>query len=202
MMTRDEASVVGVFPHWQTRTRGVPRLKYLGVRAGLGAQPLEEVEDQGLDGVGHGWPTQFSRVSSAQCPSARDAERQLETAAFHAKQHSSRRWAARSLSRESSFHSWKAHLTRVPDCEPTAWYRFGTRCTVLSVQIVHGPGHIGNDGRSETHRRLNPLGWGRKVAVQIQSPRLLLINPPKKRASPASPRRLHRGRLGSPQCSC
>jgi hypothetical protein len=45
---------------------------------------------------------------------------------------------------------------------PPPWYRFGTRCTVLSVQIVHGPGHIGNDGRSETHRRLNPLGWGPK----------------------------------------
>ena len=54
----------------------------------------------------------------------------------------------------------------VPDSfEPVGagpWYRFGTRCTVLSVQIVHGPGHIGNDGRSETHRRLNPLGWGPK----------------------------------------
>jgi hypothetical protein len=43
-----------------------------------------------------------------------------------------------------------------------ARYRFGTRCIVLSVQIVHGPGHIGNDGRSETHRHLNPLGWGPK----------------------------------------
>ena len=43
-----------------------------------------------------------------------------------------------------------------------SWYRFGTRCIVLSVQIVHGSGHIGKDGRSETHRRLNPLGWGPK----------------------------------------
>jgi hypothetical protein len=42
------------------------------------------------------------------------------------------------------------------------WYRFGTRCIVLSVQIVHGPGHIGRDGRSGTHRHLNPLGWGPK----------------------------------------
>ena len=42
------------------------------------------------------------------------------------------------------------------------WYRFGTGCIVLSVQIVHGPGHIGNYGRSETHRRVSPLGWGPK----------------------------------------
>jgi aryl-alcohol dehydrogenase-like predicted oxidoreductase len=50
----------------------------------------------------------------------------------------------------------------VPDREPAPWYRFGTRCNVLSVQIVHGRGHIGNYGRSETHRHLNPLGWGPK----------------------------------------
>jgi hypothetical protein len=41
-------------------------------------------------------------------------------------------------------------------------YRFGTGFIVLSVQIVHGPGHIGKDGRSETDRHLNPLGWGPK----------------------------------------
>ena len=44
------------------------------------------------------------------------------------------------------------NLIGVPDFEPAPWYRFGTGCTVLSVQIVHGPGHIGNDGRSGTHR--------------------------------------------------
>jgi hypothetical protein len=42
------------------------------------------------------------------------------------------------------------------------WYRFGTGCIVLSVRIVHSRGHIGRDGRSETHRHLNPLGWGPK----------------------------------------
>ena len=68
-----------------------------------------------------------------------------------------------SLSRDSIFRSRRARLTGVPDCDPSPWYRFGTGCTVPSVQIVHGPGHIGNDGRSETHRHLNPLGWGPKV---------------------------------------
>ena len=66
------------------------------------------------------------------------------------------------LSRESICRSWKARLTGVPDCEPVPWYRFGTECTVLSVQIVHGPGQIGNDGRSEIERRSSPLGWGPK----------------------------------------
>jgi hypothetical protein len=45
---------------------------------------------------------------------------------------------------------------------PSPWYRFGTGCIVLCIQIVHGPGHIGNDGRSKTYRHLNPLGWGPK----------------------------------------
>ena len=53
------------------------------------------------------------------------------------------------------------------------WYRFGTGCTVLSVQIVHGAGHIGNDGRSETQRHLNSARLGaERSLVQIQSPRL------------------------------
>ena len=52
------------------------------------------------------------------------------------------------------------------------WYRIGTGCIVLSVQIVHGQGHIGNDGPSETHRRLNPLGGAERPLIQIQSPRL------------------------------
>jgi hypothetical protein len=56
----------------------------------------------------------------------------------------------------------ESSLTDVPDRELPSWYRFSTRCTVLSVQIVHGAGHIGNDGRSGTHRHLNLLGWGPK----------------------------------------
>jgi hypothetical protein len=81
---------------------------------------------------------------------------------FHAKQHSSRRWASLSLSREGSFSTWKARLTGMPDCEPPPWYRFGTGCIVLSVQIVHGCGHIGRGGRSGTHRHRLPPGWGPK----------------------------------------
>jgi hypothetical protein len=41
-------------------------------------------------------------------------------------------------------------------------YRFGTRCIVLSVQIVHGTGHIGHAGRSGTDLHESPAGWGPK----------------------------------------
>ena len=51
---RNKTAVVGVFPHRKTRARRAPRLEHVGVRAGLGAHPLEEIEDQGLDVVGHG----------------------------------------------------------------------------------------------------------------------------------------------------
>ncbi len=52
MMTRDEASVVGVLPHRQARARRPPRVEHLGVGAGVGTHPLEEVEDQGVAGIG------------------------------------------------------------------------------------------------------------------------------------------------------
>jgi hypothetical protein len=52
MMTRDESAVVGVLPHGKTRTRRPPRREHLGVRPGVRAHPLQEVEDQAVDGVG------------------------------------------------------------------------------------------------------------------------------------------------------
>ncbi len=53
MMARDEPAVVGCFPHREARTRGSPRLEYLGVRTRAWADPLEEANDQGVDGVRH-----------------------------------------------------------------------------------------------------------------------------------------------------
>jgi len=53
-VTHDEASVDGVFPHGKAWTRGLPGVEYLGVGAGVGAHPLKEVEDQGVDGAGQG----------------------------------------------------------------------------------------------------------------------------------------------------
>jgi hypothetical protein len=50
---RNEAAVVGVFPHRKTRARRPPRLEHLGVGARFGAHPLEEIKDQCVDGVGH-----------------------------------------------------------------------------------------------------------------------------------------------------
>jgi hypothetical protein len=63
--------------------------------------------------------------------------------------------------RHAAVASLVAGTNRTPD-RSWAQYRFGTGCTVLCVQIVHRPGHRGNDGRSETHRHLDPLGWGPK----------------------------------------
>ena len=62
MMTRDEASIVGVFPHGQARTRRSPHLEHVGVGAGVGPHPLEEVEDQGIDSAGHGGPCGLAQV--------------------------------------------------------------------------------------------------------------------------------------------
>ena len=50
---------------------------------------------------------------------------------------------------------------RRADCDPRRGIAL-VPDAVLSVQIVQGPGRIGNDERSETHRHLNPLGWGPK----------------------------------------
>ena len=52
-MTQDEASVVCVLPDGEARTRGPSRLEHLGVGAGPPAKPLEEVEDQSVNVVGH-----------------------------------------------------------------------------------------------------------------------------------------------------
>ena len=51
-----EASVIGVLPYRQTRTRCPPCVEDLGVGTGMRADPLQEVEDQVLHGVGHGFP--------------------------------------------------------------------------------------------------------------------------------------------------
>jgi hypothetical protein len=51
---RHETAVAGVFPHRKTRARRPPRLEHVGVRAGFGPHPFQEVEDQGVDVVGHG----------------------------------------------------------------------------------------------------------------------------------------------------
>jgi hypothetical protein len=104
---------------------------------------------------------------------------------FHAKQHSSRRWAQCHY-RVKQLRSWRARLNGVPDWEPAPWYRFGTRCIVLSVQIVHGPGHIGRGGRSGTHRHRLPLGWGPK-GRWFKSSRPDFFKFGERRAPPASP---------------
>jgi hypothetical protein len=53
MPTSHKATVVGLFPYRQTRTRCAPGVEYLSVRARVGAYPLKEVEDQGFNRVGH-----------------------------------------------------------------------------------------------------------------------------------------------------
>jgi len=53
--TRDEPALVGVLPYGQARTRCPPRVENVGVRTSIRAYPLEEVENQRFDGVGHGY---------------------------------------------------------------------------------------------------------------------------------------------------
>jgi hypothetical protein len=47
----DEASVSRVFPDREARTGSSPGLECFGVRTAVRADPLEEVEDQVVDGV-------------------------------------------------------------------------------------------------------------------------------------------------------
>ena len=51
--TSHKATVVGVLPYRQTWTRCAPCVEYLGVRTGVGADPFEEIEDQGVNRVEH-----------------------------------------------------------------------------------------------------------------------------------------------------
>ena len=53
-MAPDEAPVVRVLPHGKARTRRPPRLEHLNVRTRLAAHPLEQIENQAVDGVGSG----------------------------------------------------------------------------------------------------------------------------------------------------
>jgi hypothetical protein len=62
-MTGDVAPVVGFFPHREARTRCPPRLQHLGVRARVGTEPREEVENQDVDGLGQ---RSFASVSGAE----------------------------------------------------------------------------------------------------------------------------------------
>jgi hypothetical protein len=49
----DEASFIGLFPHGQARAGGSPGFDDLGIRTGFGTDPLEQVEDQGVQVRGH-----------------------------------------------------------------------------------------------------------------------------------------------------
>jgi hypothetical protein len=66
--TCHEATVIGVLPYGQPRTRCPPDFEYLGVWARVGAYPLKKVEDQRFNGVGHRAPV-GSRGWFAHCDS-------------------------------------------------------------------------------------------------------------------------------------
>jgi hypothetical protein len=50
----DEAAVGGVFPDREAGAGRAPGVHHFGVGLGLGAEPFEEVEDQGFDGFNQG----------------------------------------------------------------------------------------------------------------------------------------------------
>jgi len=52
-VARDEPPVRRVFPYGKLGARRPPRIEHLGVGPRAGAHPFEEVQDQGLNGVGH-----------------------------------------------------------------------------------------------------------------------------------------------------
>jgi hypothetical protein len=52
-IARDETQVIGLLPHREPRTRRPPCVEDLAVRAGVGAEPLQELEHQVVDGVVH-----------------------------------------------------------------------------------------------------------------------------------------------------
>jgi len=49
----DEASLVGLFPDGQTRTRRAPSVEDFGIRARMWTDPFKEVQDQRLYWVRH-----------------------------------------------------------------------------------------------------------------------------------------------------
>jgi hypothetical protein len=54
MVALDEAEVGRVLPNGEARARGSPRIEGLGVGPLAGADPLEQIKDQVVDGLGHG----------------------------------------------------------------------------------------------------------------------------------------------------
>ncbi len=77
MAALDEAQVGRVLPDRQARARRPPRLHRLQVRALARADPLEEVEDQVVDGLGHG--VAGSRPLAASCVGHRLEDQVLES---------------------------------------------------------------------------------------------------------------------------
>src|SRR5580693_3253243 len=53
----DEASILGGLPHRQSWTRCTPHVEHFGVAARVAAHPLQEVEQQGVNGVSHSGPS-------------------------------------------------------------------------------------------------------------------------------------------------
>ena len=51
--TADQTQLVGLFPHGQPRARRPPRLDRLTVRTRTWTDPLQEVQDQAVNGVVH-----------------------------------------------------------------------------------------------------------------------------------------------------
>ena len=54
---RIEPAPVGLLPDGKPRARCPPGVHHFVVGPRRGTDPLEEIEDQGVDGVGHGTPT-------------------------------------------------------------------------------------------------------------------------------------------------
>lgn len=52
--TLHEAALIGILPDGKARARRPPRVDDFGVGSRLRADPFQKIENQGVDGVGHG----------------------------------------------------------------------------------------------------------------------------------------------------
>jgi len=55
-MTLQVASIVRGLPHRKTRTRRPPGLEHFVIGPGGRTDPLQQIENKSVDGVGHGTP--------------------------------------------------------------------------------------------------------------------------------------------------
>jgi hypothetical protein len=55
MVILDVATFIGLFPNGESGTGRAPSLHDLSIRPGFGTDPFEEIEDESVNRIGHGY---------------------------------------------------------------------------------------------------------------------------------------------------